>query len=296
TGKQDFQDVPFELIDPDDNGRRACLILSQDAGYVKEASLPVNQKASSFYIVHANSGGRHMGSIVMNYTDGSHHTLYIDNGVNIAGWWYPEANAGGNIKLATSVSNAKSLSVGAYVFGFNNPHPEKTIVDIRFIGAEAPGKWIILALTSSDYPVYYTPSLVSYGAPDNWGAAAVVYALVEGLAGLKDTGIAYNQATLAPRWEAAGIDEVSATAKYEASKGYLSYRYRKDQGKGYHVSFTGNSDRILFKLLLPRGADVNKVILNGQETPFNIEKIESSMYVTVQTKGVKAHEIDVLTS
>ena len=115
---------------------------------VKEASLPLNKNASSFYIVHANSGGRHMGQIVMNYTDGTHQTIYIDSGVNVAGWWYPEGNARGNIKLAASVTNAKSLSVGAYVYGFNNPHPDKILEDIRFIGSEAPGKWIILALTA----------------------------------------------------------------------------------------------------------------------------------------------------
>ncbi len=296
TGQQVFQDVPFELIDPVDNGRKACLIISQDEGYLKKTSLPVNKVASSFYIVHACGGGRHIGKIVLNYADGSHHVTYIDNKVNIAGWWYPEGNVGGDIKLAASVSNEKSLSVGAYVFGFNNPQRDKTISSIDFIGAEAPGKWIILALTSSDYPVYYTPSPVSYGAPDNWGAAAIIYALVEGLAGMKDTGIAYNQATLAPRWEAAGVEEVSATAKYEASKGYLTYHYKKLPEKGYMVSFTGNSDTILFKLLLPDNATISKVILNGQTSKFTIEKIESSLYLVVQTQGVKAHEVEVRVS
>ena len=38
TGHQVFQDVPFELIDPADNGRKACLIISQDEGY-RERSL-----------------------------------------------------------------------------------------------------------------------------------------------------------------------------------------------------------------------------------------------------------------
>ena len=69
--------------------------------------------------------------------------------------------------------------------------------------------------------------------------------------GMKDTGIACNQATRSPRWKVAGVDEVAATAKYESSKGYLAYTCHKIPGKGYHVSFTGNNDRILFKLILP---------------------------------------------
>ncbi len=296
TGQQMFQHVPFMLIDPSTNNRKACLIISQEDGYLKEASVPLNTESSSFYMVHANSGGRHLGSIVMNYEDGTHHTIYVDNGVNIAGWWYPEGNARGDIRVAASVANEKSLSVGAYVYGFNNPQPEKKLKDISFIGAEAPGKWIILALTACDSPVYFKPDPVSYGAPDNWGAAAVIYALIEGLAGLKDTGIAYNQATLSPRWEAAGIDEVSATAKYEASKGYLTYTFRKLTDKGYKVTFTGNSDSITLRLLLPGKVAVSRVTLNGAETTFNIEKMESSEYLVLQTTNVGVHDVEIETA
>lgn len=293
TGKQVFHDVPFDLVKPEENGRKACLIISRDEGYTKSAKLDFEDKAKSFYIVHTQAGGNHLGQIVLNYTDGSRHVEYITNGQNISGWWYPQEN-NKNLKVAASVTNEKSLSVGAFLWAFNNPHPEKEINNIGFEGAEAPGKWIIMGITSSDYPVYFKPSRASYGAPDNWGAAAVIYALVEGLAGLKDNGIAFRKAILAPRWEAAGIDEVSATAKYESSGGYLSYIYKKTDDGKYLITFTGSGEEIEFRLLLPDGKKPVKVKVNGEEQPVaNTENVEDSTYLVLRTAAVGVYEVEV---
>ena len=294
TGKQTFHHIPFDLIDPSNNGRRACLIISQDEGYVKEAALDYKKKAKSFYIIHAQSGGRHMGYISLKYEDGTDHKIYVTGGDNIKGWWFPNETESGKLRLAASVANEKSLSVGAYVYGFNNPSPDKNISKIEFVGAEAPGKWIILALTACDYPVYYPPGPVSFGAPDNWGAAAVIYAIVEGLAGMKDTGIAFNRATLAPRWEVAGVHKVKATAKYEASGGYLSYEYHKPSDNHFKIRFTGTAGQINLRLLLPENASVKKLMLDGQEQmTAKTERIEKSLYLDMEIDGVGIHEVSV---
>lgn len=294
TGKQEFHDIPFELIDPAENGRRACLIVSQDEGYVKEAFIPYNKKAASLYVVHTHGGGRHLGEIILNYADGSKSVEYITSGVNISGWWYPQETNQAHTRIATIVTNARSLAVGAFLHGMNNPHPEKIIDSIEFKGAEAPGKWIIMGLTASDYPVWFMPSRISYGAPDNWGAAAVIYALLEGLAGMKDTGIAYNRATLSPRWEAAGVKKVRATAKYEASGGYLSYTYRKPSESQLEVVFTGTADDITLRLLLPKGSSVTDVKVNGKpQAAASTERVEASTYLTLSTNKVGVYKVEV---
>lgn len=296
-GNQVFHDIPFELVEPEENGRKACLIISQDKGYKKEAKLDVGSAQKSIYIVHTAGGGRHMGELILNYKDGSNHIEYITRGVNIEGWWFPRETNSSGLRLAAEVTNDKSLSVGAYLFGFNNPHPEKTISNITFKGAEAPGKWIILGTTASDYPVWYKASPISYGAPDNWGAAAVIYAMLEGLAGMKDTGIAYNKATLSPRWEAAGVNEVTATAKYEASGGYISYKYKKMSDSEYVVKFTGTADEINLRLLIPGDASIESVSLDGEELMMaGTERIEGSNYLLVSVSTVGAHEVKLVLS
>ena len=52
VGIQVFHKVPFDIIDPAKNQRRACLGLSADKNYAREATLTVNQKAKSIYFLH----------------------------------------------------------------------------------------------------------------------------------------------------------------------------------------------------------------------------------------------------
>ena len=42
------------------------------------------------------------------------------------------------------------------------------------------------------------------GGPSGWGAAALIYALTGGLAGVRDEGCCFERVTIAPRWAATG--------------------------------------------------------------------------------------------
>jgi len=57
------------------------------------------------------------------------------------------------------------------------------------------------------------PSRVWYGAPDNKGTAASVYAPLKGLAGMKDDGLEFDKTILAMRWDLAGTDDLKASTK-----------------------------------------------------------------------------------
>ncbi len=291
TGKQVFEKIPFDVVAPAENGRKACMILADLPQYDLQKVLPVNKKAKSIYLLHAQSGSRSTGSVVVNYKDGTSVTKYINKGDNVNNWWYPQQPSYGRpgypYHLAWEGKNAHSNSIGAFLWGFNNPHPEKEIMNLEFNGVKGGTKWIVLGTTISDYPVFFMPERESFGAPDNWGAAAVVYALMEGLAGIKDDGIAFNQATIAPRWSAAGVDEVSTTLKYEASGGYVTYNYAM-QDNAIDITFTGSSDITELKVLLPQNKKAKKVILDEKEQYFSNETIENSDYVvkTVSEPGV----------
>jgi len=136
------------------------------------------------------------------------------------------------------------------------------------------------------------PSAVSFGIPDNWGAAAVVYALVEGLAGVKDAGVAFDRVRLSPRWEAAHVDHAEATIKYEASGGYVSYQYRKD-GNALHLLLTGNGSSFELALLLPENVSVKSVSVNGEACGFTTRKVENSAYCCFTLDGLGVKEIKV---
>ena len=87
-GAQEFQGVPFDVIDPASNGLRACLGLAQSPGYARSASIPVHRKAASLYLLHAASGTEHVaGTLTMQYAEGTSYGQYIETGKNIGSWW-----------------------------------------------------------------------------------------------------------------------------------------------------------------------------------------------------------------
>jgi hypothetical protein len=254
------------------------------------------------------TGGGLVGKFEIRYADGTHEPTYIQTGHQLDGWFMPgETRTHGtdhalafpkgfpDYLIAWRGKNAKFDNVGVFAYGHDNPHPEKEIQEIVFTAAETGAKWFLLAVTLSEQPVWFPQIDISYGIPDNWGAGAVVYALIEGLAGIKDTGCAFDQALLAPRWAAAGVDTVTATAKYEASGGYVRYKYAHDRAaKTVRVEAATCASRLRFELLLPEGATAKSATVNGKPCPVATKKIEGSTYACLDLEGAGAQTVEIV--
>ena len=295
TGQQVFHGVPFAIIDPAQNGRKACLGLSAAENYTDHAVLKVGQRAASVYLLHTTGKNYYAGSVSLDYADGSGHIDHMGPG-KVSNWWYPTApqdrKQTPHMRVAWRGENRYSRNVGVCLYGLNNPHPEKQIESITFRSAGDPNKWMVLGVTLSDQPVYFEPDFISAGIPDNWGAAAVVYALVEGLCGVKDHGTAYSHALLAPRWHAAGEKEASVTITYPASGGYITYRYHHAGGV-IRIDFTGSMEEADIRLLLPEGAAVSGVRINGDPVEYRVETVEQSHYLLVSGIRSPVNRVDV---
>jgi len=299
SGRQTFHDIPFEIADPATNGRRACIGLSARQGYAREAVVPIGRKAASVYFLHTCAGRGLVGTITLKYADGSEHAQHVLYGREVAGWWIPsdppyDHHGRPTCKVAWRGANAEFKNVGVYAYGLDNPHPEKPIAEIVLDASRNGSFWAVLAVTLCDKPVFFMLGDVSYGIPDNWGAGAVAYALIEGLAGIKDTGVAFDRAALAPRWEAAGVRRAEATVKYEASGGYLRYRYRHDPRRRRIVlEFTGSGTATDVAVLLPKGRAVKAATLDGREAPVTSRKVEGSAYACIEVAGLGVHRLEV---
>jgi hypothetical protein len=297
-GPQEYEGIPFDVVDPAQNNSKACLLLAgENEGFAPSATLPVNQKAASVYFLHATSRGVDPGFITLEYADGSTAVDYI-NGDKVSSWYMPGAelpnSTMGRLRLGWWGATPNFNNVGCVVYGYDNPSPGKEIKNIRFDAFRNGIYWGVLGVTLCDAPVFFTPNPVSHGIPDKWGAAAVVYGLVEGLAGVKDAGVAFDRARVTPRWEAAGVDEVSATIKYEASGGYAAYTYRKE-GKTLFLQLTGNGSAFDVEVLLPEKAKAQGVRVNGAAHPFAMRKVEQSAYCCFTLEGAGVWEIEVKT-
>ncbi len=295
VGQQTFHDIPFNIIDPAKNERRACVGLSGAKGYLDNASLSVDRTAKSIYFLHTTSGDSLAGNVSLEYQDGTSYIEYITEG-KVGNFWFPEdpQTLGGIpvCKVAWRGANKVCPNVGVFVYGLNNPQPDKIIKSIKLERVKTNTKWFVIGVTLCDAPVFFMPSEISYGIPDNWGAAAVFYALMEGLAGIKDTGVAFDKALLAPRWEASGTNEVMATAKYEASGGYMSYQYKfVPEKKQLWLTFTGSAKETQVEIMLPKSTKSVKTVLNGKEVNSTLNTIETSSYACLKVEGLGVHKV-----
>ncbi len=295
VGKQVFHEVPFTIIDPAQNGRKACLGLSGTGPYADDAVLKVGRRAASVYLLHTTGKNYYAGSISLDYADGSGHLDHMGPG-KISNWWYPAApqdrTQTPQMRIAWRGENRFSRNVGVCLYGLNNPHPEKQIESITFRSAGDQTRWMVLGVTLSDHPVYFRPDFISAGIPDNWGAAAVVYALVEGLCGVQDRGAAFSHALLAPRWDAAGENEASVTITYPASGGYITYRYHHTGG-GISIEFTGSMEQTDIRLLLPPGSAPSQVRVNGEPAEHRTETIQQSRYLVINGIRPAVNRVEV---
>ena len=144
-------------------------------------------------------------------------------------------------------------------------------------------------------PVSYTPDgKVDAGIPDNWGQAAVVSALVEGLAGVVDKSHLFNQVELSPRRMAAGKNEVDITIAYGPSGKSVSYQYLHNPAKKtISLAFQGNAETYTIRQLLPVGEQPKRVSLDGKKSNFTLETIKNSSYAVLQNIPNGSHRVEI---
>ena len=288
-GVLSFHDISFEFLNPDKEPLTGISLSSRE-GETAGVSSVVNQKAASVYFLHSRDGGPIAGTVTLRYEDGTEYIDYIT--ADKAGNWWSQKETG-NCKLGWR-SNNRGQYIELSVYGMNNPHPEKVIVSIDINANGSRSFWHITAITICDSPVFFMPSIISHGIPDNWGSGAVVYALIEGLAGVKDEGVAFDKALIAPRWEAAGVNKASASIKYEASGAYVSYSYEKDKaGNNLNLILTGNCSEAEVEILLPADKEPRSLILNGKSTVSSIKQVEDSKYLCLGISGVGVNELKI---
>jgi hypothetical protein len=295
TGARTLGGVPFLVADPAANGRRAAIAVSRREGFPTKVEVPIGRETSSIYVLHTtgdNGNTKLAGAITFVYEDGTDATQYVVRDGNVAHWWYPalegtwppgygQPRLPPLVKLAWKGRSDACPTVGVYWYGLDNPLPEKTVRSIAFSSTLDGAIYAVLGLTLADQPLHQRAPEISYGGPDNWAAAALVYALVEGLAGVVDRDGPYRIAGVAPRWPAADTDEARVVVHYPASDGYVAYEYQhRPESREIVLTLTGSGERADAHVLLPerRGA-VTSVTDGGTTLSVTLSRVESSTYV-----------------
>jgi len=116
---------------------------------------------------------------------------------------------------------------------------------------------------------------------DGWGSSAMVYALMEGLAGVEDEQKLFQYVRLSPRWIAAGRDEAIVQCVYGASGAFIEYEFEHDVTRKEITLHLKGKAKIDLHLLLPSGAKATEVRVEGKKVRHRNVRVEDSPYVDV---------------
>ncbi len=123
------------------------------------------------------------------------------------------------------------------------------------------------------------------GGPSAWGAAAVLSAVDEGLAGVQDLDVQYRKIRFAPRWAVTPFAEGRYLTGYEASHKTVDVRWIfTDRGFRYHLR--SPATKVSAHLLVPSGKTPKALRVNGREMDFTLSTVGESRYVDVMVLPV----------
>ena len=181
---------------------------------------------------------------------------------------------------------------GRYVNGALSPFTAGELAKAAFNNGYEEYGWSIIerfmALVERDKTVYFLYNTDSTpqpdGGPSAWGAAALISAIDEGLAGINDIGANYDEIFFAPKFPVTNYTELRYLTGYEVSKKLVDVRYiLTSEGMRYDV--LSPAKRIHAHILLPKGRTYSKMYINGQETPFTTEMIGKSVYLNASAQA-----------
>jgi hypothetical protein len=113
---------------------------------------------------------------------------------------------------------------------------------------------------------------------DGWGSSAMLYAFIEGLAGIEDQDKLFQKVKVSPRWIAAGVEEAEVHAAYASSRSGFKYGYRVEDTQILLSIRAGRSDAC-FHVLLPKDARVETVVSGNKKIDFVNSHVRESHYV-----------------
>ncbi|MBQ9409819.1 MAG: hypothetical protein IJU28_10585, partial [Clostridia bacterium] len=183
---------------------------------------------------------------------------------------------------------------GRYVNGAISPFTAGELAKAAFNNGYEEYGWDIIQrfmeLAERDGTVFFLYHTDSNpqpeGGPSAWGAAALISAVDEGLAGINDVGVNYDEIYFAPKFPVIPYTELRYLTGYEVSGALVDVRYiLTEQGMRYDI--LSPARKISAHILLPKGRTFSKLTLNGQETAFALQRIGESVYADfeVQAEG-----------
>ena len=124
--------------------------------------------------------------------------------------------------------------------------------------------------------------------PGEWGQAAFVSALIEGLAGVVDKSVMFGEVEISPRWLFADVDKVSVDVGYNDDGNQVKYQYSYNKNsKQVQLIAEGKFNKLTTRVPFPSSVNSATATVNGQKAAVVIDKVNDSRYAVVKGRAGK---------
>lgn len=175
---------------------------------------------------------------------------------------------------------------GRYINGSISPFTAGELAKAAFNNGYEEYGWDIISrfmkLVERDgvaYFLYDTDSTPQpEGGPSAWGAASFISAVDEGLAGICDVGVNYDEIFFAPKFTVTHYTELRYITGYEVSNAKVDVSFiLKENGMRYDIK--SPAKKISAHILIPKGKTVSSVCVDSKPTEVNVNGVFDSVYV-----------------
>lgn len=179
---------------------------------------------------------------------------------------------------------------GHYVNGSISPFTAGELAKAAFNNGYEEYGWDIIKrfmeLVKRDGTAYFLYDTDSApqpdGGPSAWGSASFISAVDEGLAGIIDIGVNYNEILFSPKFPVTHYTELRYITGYEFSKKMIDVRYIITN-KGMRYDIYSPAKKINSHILLPKDKLCKKLFVNSSDTDFKLSHVGNSNYVDFRT-------------
>ena len=129
--------------------------------------------------------------------------------------------------------------------------------------------------------------------PSAWGAAAFISAVDEGLAGIIDAGVQYDEMIFAPKFSVTPYTELRYLTGYEVNGTKVDVRYiLTEEGMRYDIA--SPSKKIHAHILMPKDRGCAKVLVDEQEYEYKEMMVGNSVYIDFDFEPKSKSSIQIL--
>lgn len=156
-GLCNLKGVDFNIIDPDKNDGKSCVVLrgQNDKNVPTSAEMIVDDVIAGVYFLHASAYvQKEVGKYVFVYEDGTKEEVVVRGSNDVFNWW--GSGQGDYTVTAWTGSNAMTSAVSLYMFCCENPRPTKKVSKI-VAETSGTGSYLMLVAATATSAGPYKP-------------------------------------------------------------------------------------------------------------------------------------------